>query len=165
MLVSQCRVDVPRGRDQEALHAPRERALVGGFHQHVYVGPLDARMHDPDPLAHRGRDRRFAHGLVHRAAPQVADGGHDAHDDVQRVMWLERRPLLVPRSGTSALRLAPGALALAAMTEQLLLDMPLARPLRRRLHMILIATPQCGVNGSSVDFAELMANDFNGHDR
>ena len=79
------RVEVLGRRDLEALHAGRERALVVGFDEQVQVVALDAEVHDPEVLAHGGGQRGLANRLVGRAAAKVADGGHDAQDDVHRM--------------------------------------------------------------------------------
>ena len=67
----------------------------------------------------------------------------------------------MPRPGACTLRLAPGSLALPAAPEQLLLHMPLTRPLRRRLHDSLIAILAFFVNGTFLEFADLIINDYN----
>jgi hypothetical protein len=53
-------IDVLRGRDHEPLHTLRERCLVLGLDDHVHVIPLQADVHDPEPLAHRRCDRGLA---------------------------------------------------------------------------------------------------------
>jgi hypothetical protein len=53
-------IDVLRGRDHEPLHPLRQRRPVLGLDDHVHVIPLQADMHDPQPLAHRRRDRGLA---------------------------------------------------------------------------------------------------------
>jgi len=133
---------MPTGRDREALHPLREREVVLRLDEHVHVRPLDADVHDPDPFAQRRRDRRLAHGLVQRPPAHVSDGGNYPHDDVQRKLRLDQRPLLVTRSCTAPIRLAASSLALATAPEQLLLHMPPAGSLRprRRCHGWEIAT-------------------------
>jgi hypothetical protein len=125
-------VDVPRGRDQEALHPAGERPGVLRLHEHVDVRPLQADVHDPEPLAHRRGDRGLAQRLVHPAPPQAPHRGHDPHHHMQRVVPLEGRPCLVPLPRPRSPRLSPGPAPLAATPEQLLLDMSLSRTLRRR---------------------------------
>src|SRR5262245_39576387 len=66
---SQCRIDVPRRRDREALHSASEGRLVLSLDKHVDVVPLQADVDDPEPLAQRGGDRRLAHRLVEPATP------------------------------------------------------------------------------------------------
>src|SRR5262245_60498446 len=93
---------------------------------------LDAEVHDPESLSQRRGDRGIAHGLVHASPPHATDGWHHAHDDMERVMRLDRLTLLVRRACTLGFRLAPGALAFATVAKQFLLHMPLARPPRPR---------------------------------
>jgi hypothetical protein len=138
--VTQRGVDVPRRRDQEALHAASERSRVISLDDHVHVRALQRDVYDPEPLAQRRGDRRCAHGLVHRAPPQAAHLRHDPHHDVQRVVRLECLPGRVPLSGAYALWLPSCTAPLAAPPEQLLLDMPLARSLRLRRHARFIIT-------------------------
>src|SRR4051812_18245933 len=66
---------------------------------------------------------------------------------------LEHRAACVAFPGTRTLRLATGTAPLAAMPEQLLLDMPLAPALRLRRHAGVIIMPASIVNES----AELIA--------
>jgi hypothetical protein len=128
-------IDEPRRGDLEALHAARERHLVLGLDQHVDVRALEADVHDAEPIAHCREDRGLAHDLVHHAPPQAPHRRHNAHHDVERVVWPDLGPRVVPRACPRTLRLAAGALALAAAPEQRLLDVPLARTLRlRRRH-------------------------------
>jgi hypothetical protein len=100
------------------------------------VRPLDAQMDDPESLAQRCGDRGIAHGLVQFPSPHIADLPHHAHDDMQRMIRLDR---LAPGMGRASPRLpglAPGSVPLPAMPKQLLLHMPLPRPPRpRRLHV------------------------------
>jgi hypothetical protein len=144
-------VHMPAGRDREALHAARKRKLVLRLDEHVHVRPLDADVHDPDPLAERCRDRRLAHRLVQRPPPHVPDRGDDPQDDVQRKLRLHQRPLLVPRARAAALRFATRSLALATAPEQLLLYVPLARSPRSRrpCHACLIVSLAATVNGET----------------
>jgi len=141
------------------LHAARKRLVVRGLGEEVDVVGLDGDVDDPESLAQCRGDRRIAQGLVQLATSQVADSRVDTQDHVQGVAGLDRRSLLVRRAGTGALRLASGTLALAAVAEELLLDMPLAAPLRHPLHAIVIATLRGSVNGECIEISELMLND------
>jgi hypothetical protein len=136
VLVGEHGVDIPRRRDLKALHASRERVLGLGLDEHVDMGSLQADVHDPKPLAQRSDDRRLAHRLVHLASSQAANTGDDSHHDVERVSRLDLRPLLMPRTSPCVLRLAPGSLALPAAAKELLLNVPLARSLRRHLQVL-----------------------------
>jgi hypothetical protein len=57
-------VDVPGSRDLEALHPPAQRLLVVGLDEQMNMRPLNADVHDADPLAQRRGDRRVPHSLV-----------------------------------------------------------------------------------------------------
>ncbi|HEY6176140.1 MAG TPA: hypothetical protein VIX73_16915 [Kofleriaceae bacterium] len=142
---SERRVDVLRRRNLEALHAASERRLVLGFDEHVDVVPLQADVNDTKPLAPRRRDRRLAQSLVHRASPQAAYRRYDANSDVQRVIRLELWPRVVALPGARPARLPSGTTPLAAVPEQLLLDMPLAIRFRRR-HELTIMMDEQSVN-------------------
>jgi hypothetical protein len=122
--VAQRRIDIPRGRDLESLHAPRKRELVLGLDQQVHVRALDTDVHDPELLALRRREGRVADGLVHVSSSQIPDDGNDTEHDMQRLLRADLRALLMRRAGPRPDRLAPCALALPAASEQLLLDMP-----------------------------------------
>jgi len=79
---------MPAGGNREALHAARKRELVVRLDEHVHMVPLDADVHDPDPLAQRCRDRRLAHRLVQLSSTHVSNGLDHPHDDVQRKLRL-----------------------------------------------------------------------------
>jgi len=67
LAVAEDRIDVPRRRDLEALHAARELAGVVSLDEQVDVGALQADVDDPDPLADRGDDRRLSYRAVHQS--------------------------------------------------------------------------------------------------
>src|SRR5262245_61539806 len=94
------RVEVLGGRDLEALHSRRQSLLVLGLDQQVNVVALDAEMDDAEVFSPGGSERRFANGLIDAAAPQVTDRADDPQHDVNRVAFVEKRPLLVRRTGT-----------------------------------------------------------------
>jgi hypothetical protein len=148
-------VDVPRRRDQKALHAAGERGLVLSLDEHVHMVALEADVDDPEPLSQRGGDRGVAHRLVQLAPSQAAHRRCDADHDVQRMIRLELQTRLVPFPRTRALGLSPGTTPLSAAPEQLLLDVPLALTLRlRRPHWCIDyhADPDC-----QVDWAQLLS--------
>jgi hypothetical protein len=61
------RIDVLGRGNLEALHAGGQRTLVIGLDEQVYVVALDAELHDPEVLAARRGQRRFADRLVDAA--------------------------------------------------------------------------------------------------
>src|ERR1043166_2221914 len=143
----QQRIDIPRHRDLKPLHSPGKCLAVLRLGEHMNVRPLDAQMHDPEPLAHRGHDRRRSHPLVHRPPTKTPDGVDHPHHHMQRVIRLDHRPSVMPFSSSLRLRLPPCPLALPAVPEQLLLHVSLARPLRpRRLHLLCITPASSHVN-------------------
>jgi hypothetical protein len=84
-------------RDQEALHALRERGLARRLDDQVKVRALDAQVHDASTVVVlRDRDGRVANARVEVAAAQVADAWHDARDDVDRRSRRKRESFLVP---------------------------------------------------------------------
>src|ERR1041384_2338547 len=103
--------------------------------------PLQADMHDPDPLANRCDDRRVPERLVQLASAQATDSWNDPQHHMQRLRRLDLRPLPMQRTCTRSLRFASGAPALAAVAKQLLLRRLLPTSARARLgHAGSIAT-------------------------
>jgi hypothetical protein len=128
--LAQLCIDMPGGRDLEALEAARERLLALGLDQKVDVIALQADVHDPDAFAQRRHDRRLAERLVHVAPAQASDGRNNTQHDVERMPQLDLGPLAVWRARSVALRLAACTPAFAAVLEQLLLNVSLAIPSR-----------------------------------
>jgi hypothetical protein len=91
-----------RRRDLKALHAARERELVVGFDDQVYMRALDAEVHDMEVCARCDRIRSSANRVVRAPAAQVADGLDDTQHDMD---WVASR-----QRGTHAMRSA-GAMA------------------------------------------------------
>src|SRR5215475_12036147 len=109
--------------------------------------PLNADVHDPEPLTNRSHHRRIAHCLVHGSSSQIPDGIHHPHHHVERMSWLDHRPRVVLRARPLSLRLPTRTLALPAPPKQLLLHMPLALSLRpRRFHLPSITIISSHVN-------------------
>jgi hypothetical protein len=122
---------------------------VLGLDDQVHVGALQAEVNHAKPRAQRRDERGLAHRLVQLAAPQAANCRDYPHHHVQRLIRLERRARVVTLAGARPLRFAPGAAPFAAVAEQLLLDMPLARarPLRSpRRHGGMVVTNGYDVN-------------------
>jgi hypothetical protein len=55
VLIEARRIEVPRGRDLETLHAAREACLVGGLDEKVEMIVFEADVHDPEPVAREDR--------------------------------------------------------------------------------------------------------------
>jgi len=89
------RVEVLGGGDLEALHPRRERGLVVCLDDQVDVRALDACVHDPEVLAPRSGERRFADRLVDAPPAQVADRSDDSQRDVHGIPRMQKRPLPV----------------------------------------------------------------------
>ena len=122
------------------MHAARERSLVLRLDEQVDVRALKADVYDPDPLTDRRNNGRFAYRPVHVAAAQASDDRDYPQHDVQRLVRFDLRSLLVRRPCPLALRRPPGALALPAVLEQLLLHMPPApTPRIRHSHVMHIS--------------------------
>jgi hypothetical protein len=114
------------GRDLEALHPARQRRLVVGLDPQVDVRALDADVDDPEVLASRRRERRFADRLVGEPAAQAAHRGDGPQHDVHRVPGVELGPLAVRRPRPPTLRLAasPPPLAAALLEQRQLPGLP-----------------------------------------
>ena len=101
-------------RDLEALHPRRQGLLVIGLDEQVNVRALDAQLHDPEPLAPGGGQRRLADRLIGQPAPQAPDRTHHAQRHVDRMPRLQVEPCLVRRPGACALARTPSPAAFAA---------------------------------------------------
>src|SRR5213078_4277299 len=79
--------------------------------EQVDVVALDAEVDDPEVLAQRGGERRFADRLVHAATAQVADRADDPQHHVHGVAFVVRvmlRELRVMYREVDSIHAGPG---------------------------------------------------------
>jgi hypothetical protein len=122
-------VDLPGGRDREALDALRECGLVIGLDDQVDMVPLDAHVADAKVLACRGDDRRLAKRQADVAAPKAADVPDDADRDVHGVARVVLGARLVALARALALGLTACTRAPAAVCPEDQLHLPLLHEL------------------------------------
>ena len=116
-------IDALRSRDLKCLHAARELHAIGRLDDEVQMISLNTRVHDPELVVLRHRDRGPVDRVVDVALAQTPEGSRAAQRHVHRLTRSDRWPRLVPLARAWPLRWSTrtGSRATARL-EQLALD-------------------------------------------
>src|SRR5215470_11520327 len=107
-------IDPSRSGDLESLHSSAQISIAVCFRDQMQVVVLDARVHDPEPVAPvRGLDRK-SDGVVHAGCPQPANAVDGTQRDVERRDAIEAIALGMQLARAVAIGRTAGATSLAA---------------------------------------------------